>query len=197
MRVLRASEHKTTRWKNGGGETTEIAVSPGGAGLDDFDWRVSMARVADDGPFSIFAGVRRTLAVLAGGGVELTIDRAAPIALTRDTPPFAFAADLPTQARLLDGPIVDLNVMVRRDRCACRVIRVDLDHPQSLRPQGREALLICVDGSVRVETPAGEATLAPRDGLQGEAADSLWRLTPRAPGRAYLVEIWDGEERRG
>ena len=28
-------------WKNGGGETTEIAVSPPGAGLDDFDWRVA------------------------------------------------------------------------------------------------------------------------------------------------------------
>jgi environmental stress-induced protein Ves len=44
-------------WKNGGGETTEIAVFPDGAGLSDFDWRVSMARVDGDGPFSSFPGI--------------------------------------------------------------------------------------------------------------------------------------------
>ena len=48
-------------WKNGGGETAEIAVSPPGAALDDFDWRLSMARVETDGPFSAFPGIDRTL----------------------------------------------------------------------------------------------------------------------------------------
>ncbi|MBV9975040.1 MAG: HutD family protein, partial [Hyphomicrobiales bacterium] len=61
MRVLRAGQHRRMPWKNGGGETTEIIASPEGAGLDEFDWRISMARVATDGPFSRFAGVDRTL----------------------------------------------------------------------------------------------------------------------------------------
>ena len=30
-------------WKNGGGTTREVAVSPEGAGLDDFAWRISLA----------------------------------------------------------------------------------------------------------------------------------------------------------
>ena len=43
LRVIRAAECQTMPWKNGGGETTEIAVFPSGAGLDDFEWRISMA----------------------------------------------------------------------------------------------------------------------------------------------------------
>ncbi|MDP1908248.1 MAG: HutD family protein, partial [Hyphomicrobium sp.] len=43
MRILRAKDYRRMPWKNGGGETTEIAISPEGAALDSFDWRVSMA----------------------------------------------------------------------------------------------------------------------------------------------------------
>jgi hypothetical protein len=58
--LLRAADHRTMPWKNGGGETTEIAVSPPHAGLADFDWRISMAKVASDGSFSIFPEIDRT-----------------------------------------------------------------------------------------------------------------------------------------
>jgi len=61
MKILRSADHKRMPWKNGGGETVEIAISPQGAGLADFDWRVSMATVASDGPFSVFPGIDRTL----------------------------------------------------------------------------------------------------------------------------------------
>jgi environmental stress-induced protein Ves len=70
MRKLAPPSYRTMPWKNGGGTTIEIARSPEppeGAGLDDLDWRVSMARVDGPGPFSRFEGVDRTLAVLDGG----------------------------------------------------------------------------------------------------------------------------------
>src|SRR5580704_9253002 len=73
MRLLPAGQHRRMPWKNGGGETTEIAVAPEGAGLDALDWRVSMARVATDGPFSAFPSIDRTLSVLAGVGIALAI----------------------------------------------------------------------------------------------------------------------------
>ena len=44
-------------WKNGGGSTTEIAVWPNGAGLDEFDWRISLATITQSGPFSFFPGI--------------------------------------------------------------------------------------------------------------------------------------------
>lgn len=190
MRVLRSSQRKTTPWKNGGGETTEIAVSPPGAGLDNFDWRVSTARVAKDGPFSTFPGVDRTLAVLSGAGVSLRVGGRPPVTLTTSTPPFAFPADLPTRAELLQDAIADLNVMVRRGKFTHRVTHVPLEAPHSLSVQGTETLLFCVEGMVRVETSQGVDTLASRDALWSEGKNSVWCLSPVAVGFAFLVEIW-------
>ena len=91
-------------WKNGGGETMEIAVSPEGSGLDRFDWRVSMARIARDGPFSDFADVDRTLAILDGAGLRLAIAGRAPVELTAASAPLSFPADLPTTATSPTAP---------------------------------------------------------------------------------------------
>ena len=60
-------------WKNGQGETVEIARSPDGEGLDDFDWRVSVAPVVADGAFSMFPGIERTIAVIEGSGMALDV----------------------------------------------------------------------------------------------------------------------------
>ena len=54
-------------WKNGGGSTTQIAVFPPDAGFEDFDWRISLATIAEDGAFSEFPGVERTLALVVPG----------------------------------------------------------------------------------------------------------------------------------
>ena len=73
-------------WMNGGGETIEIAVSPEGAGLASFDWRVSMARVTQPGPFSSFTGVDRTLAILDGAGLTVAVAGRHPVELTAASP---------------------------------------------------------------------------------------------------------------
>ena len=58
----------TAPWKNGGGVTHEIAKSEeDGAWL----WRLSIAEVATDGPFSAFLGLSRILTVIEGEGLQL------------------------------------------------------------------------------------------------------------------------------
>ena len=47
----RSADYRRMRWKNGLGETAQIAISPDGAALDGFEWRISMAHVEADGPF--------------------------------------------------------------------------------------------------------------------------------------------------
>ena len=121
MRVLAKTDHKRMAWKNGGGETVEVLVHPPGAGLSEFDWRVSMAHVAADGPFSCFEGIDRTLALLDGEGMRLRIEGQGETTLTGDSAPLSFPADAPTEAFLLGGPIMDLNVMTRRGRMSHRV----------------------------------------------------------------------------
>jgi environmental stress-induced protein Ves len=64
--VIAPSQYRRTPWKNGGGLTEEIAAHPEGAALDGFDWRISIAAVDRDGPFSRFPGVDRTITLIEG-----------------------------------------------------------------------------------------------------------------------------------
>ena len=124
MRIIRAADCLVMPWKNGGGTTTEIAVAPEGASLNDFDWRISMAHVGQDGPFSSFPGIDRTLSVLTGAGITLAFGDGERIRLDRGSAPYPFAADRAVEGLLVDGAIDDLNVMSRRGRWRHRVERL-------------------------------------------------------------------------
>jgi uncharacterized protein len=122
VKILRASERVSTPWKNGGGTTTEVAVHPPGAGFDDFGWRVSIADVRQGGPFSPFPGIDRCLAVLEGE-MSLTIANRSPVMVSPATPPALFSGDDGTDATLIGGAVVDLNVMTRRGAFAAKVAK--------------------------------------------------------------------------
>ena len=61
-------------WKNGAGLTREIAVARNAATECGFDWRLSVAEVARDAPFSAFPGVDRCIVLLRGAGLQLGAD---------------------------------------------------------------------------------------------------------------------------
>ncbi len=96
-------------WRNGGGITHEIATWPTDG---DWRWRVSVARIDRDGPFSAFEGVQRWFAVLEGEGVELNW-RDSQRRLGVHDDPHAFAGAPACDARLLGGPTLDFNLMAR------------------------------------------------------------------------------------
>jgi uncharacterized protein len=123
MRILRADDYRVMPWKNGKGATREIAVHPEGATLDDFLWRISLAQVDATGSFSTFPGCDRTLCLVRGGPLHLSIEKSAPVRLARDSAPFQFAADVAADVTALDAPVVDFNVMVRRGRYRAGVER--------------------------------------------------------------------------
>ncbi|MGB7479405.1 MAG: HutD family protein, partial [Burkholderiaceae bacterium] len=100
MRKLTAADYAVMPWKNGGGVTTELAIAPAGASLDDFDWRISSAEVCAAGPFSGFDGIERSLAILDGAGLRLRIDGDTEVVLRPDIAPFAFAGERPVEAEL-------------------------------------------------------------------------------------------------
>ncbi|MFE5029786.1 HutD family protein [Streptomyces sp. NPDC056656] len=113
VRLLPAAERTAAAWKNGGGVTRNIAASPPDAGTDDFVWRVSLADVAGDGPFSAFPDVDRTLTMVEGAGMELTVGDDHRTVDERYAPQH-FRGDVPTDCHLIDGPVVNFNVMWRR-----------------------------------------------------------------------------------
>jgi environmental stress-induced protein Ves len=188
MRILRAAEYRSMPWKNGGGVTTEIAISPVGAGLDDFDWRVSTARVEGGGPFSQFAGVDRTLAVLDGEGLVLELADRPPSEVSSASAPLFFPADVPTQASLIAGPITDLNVMTRRGRMTHVVERLAILTPLEIRAEADTTLVLCVEGNVKVSGD-GQARIGPLDALLLEPGAPGLRLEPARTATLFVIRI--------
>ena len=133
-------------WKNGGGSTTELAIAPPGASLDKFDWRISLATIAADGPFSQFNGVDRSLALIDGPGVFLDIDEEDRFALGEDAQLIEFAGESHVIATLAGGPTTDFNVMTRRDRCHHKLGRRVLDGTSEFAPRGDLSILFLAEG---------------------------------------------------
>jgi environmental stress-induced protein Ves len=126
---------------------------------------VSLAEVAADGPFSAFPDVDRTLTVVEGAGMDLTVGGERRLVNTRYEPRH-FRGDVPTDCRLLDGPVVNLNVMWRRGAGSTA--------PTVAVVRGRlrvcaGALVVALDGSAEV---AG-LTLGPYDAVQLGAEDAV------------------------
>lgn len=198
LRLIRAAECRRMPWKNGGGFTTEVAVFPPESGLDDFLWRVSMAQIAGDGPFSAFAGIDRTLTLLEGDGLELHIGDAAAHTLVPGSPPLSFAADVPTYARLLGGAVTDLNVMTRRGvlRHVVTALKVPPTTTLDRTTSAPTVLWLCHRGRMRVEltTASGGFDLKRGDTLLAQAiAERSWRIAGHTVSEAFLVEIWPAE----
>lgn len=178
MRILRSKDYRRMRWKNGGGETTEIIVSPDGAALDAFDWRVSMAYVSSDGPFSLFPGIDRTLAILSGNGVRLRVDGVGVVDLTKAAAPFTFRADAASGADLIGGPITDLNVMSRRGVVRHTLSRTVMSEPIRIATSGEAVLVLVQGGGARIEAGEIQDTLADGDSLLLSAGHEDVMMTP-------------------
>jgi uncharacterized protein len=154
--LFRADDLVAAPWKNGGGATREIAAYPPGSTFDDFAWRVSIADVDADGPFSRFAGIDRTIVLLDGNGMELVLDGAAGHRLDQPFEPFEFAGETGVAAVLIDGPTRDFNLMVRRELATGSLtvlhgpgeVAIDRDIRILFIARGRAAL---VDGNERTE----------------------------------------------
>ncbi|MYM74822.1 HutD family protein [Duganella sp. FT134W] len=132
-------------WKNGGGSTTEIAVSPAGATLDNFDWRVSLATIAQDGPFSSFPGIDRSLALVHGDGVLLDFGDERFV-LSPSEPLIEFAGEDAVHATVTGLQTTDFNVMTRRGQCRHRLELLTVRGKQTLKRRSATTLLFLADG---------------------------------------------------
>jgi uncharacterized protein len=120
LEILTPDRFKTSPWKNGGGVTHEIArAEEGGRWL----WRLSVAEVAADGPFSRFDGLARILTVIEGAGIDLVTPGG--VLPARPLCPLAFHGETPVEGKLRSGPIRDLNVIYDPLRIQALVERLD------------------------------------------------------------------------
>ena len=176
-------------WKNGGGSTTELVAHPSDASLDSFDWRISMATVASDGPFSSFANIDRTLAVIGGRGLVLNVGEGEPIIMAPGSVPARFAGDVATSAKLISGPITDLNVMTRRGRFTHRLIQVKRTTSYDCTGGADVVLVLSLDGRTAVTSGDDEALLAHGDSvIVDQASMAEFQIDP-GTALCYLVAL--------
>ena len=112
MQIFTELDFKIMPWKNGGGVTTELFC------LNDPThssvlFRLSIARVEYDGPFSNFLGIDRTLLLLKGKGFNLESINSNTV-IEFNSAPFNFKGEDSVKCTLIDGPCVDFNVMTAR-----------------------------------------------------------------------------------
>ena len=127
MTLIPGNEYRRERWKNGLGWTREILRSPDAR--EDWDWRLSIAEVDKDGPFSAFPGVDRELVLLAGEGMRLRFDDGEQIDLMPPHDRARFAGERAIQAELVSGPTQDFNLMWKRDRIEASLLHRPLVGP--------------------------------------------------------------------
>ena len=119
-------------WKNGRGMTrtllTQSVASRHPAGEPPpWSWRISVAELQANGPFSVFDDVDRTLVLLSGG--ELILHRPDGRAvLDRPGAQVSFRGEESIQATITPAPAQALNVMARRGSVRSTV-RVISGHP--------------------------------------------------------------------
>lgn len=176
-------------WKNGGGTTTQIAIEPPDAGFDDFDWRISLATIAEDGEFSAFPGVDRTLALVDGNGASIDIDGESQVLLCPDDPVLAFGGESRLVAKLNHGPTTDFNVMTRRARCTHQFGARRLEGESRFAPRGDVSVLFLAEGdSLAVSSDAERIGMVRYDTVVFDN-NVLWTLEA-GQGLIFIVDIF-------
>jgi environmental stress-induced protein Ves len=183
IQVLRFEQHRRMPWRNGGGVTYEVASSPAGADLAGFDWRISIAEVEAGGPFSTFPGIDRTIILLEGEWMALTVDGRRHQFGIRE--PFSFPGDSET---LCEVPIPsrDLNVMTRRGRATASIAVLEADSAVRDGIDGDEAVVVCLTPSVRLASADREVALG---ALDAALATDSGPLTIRGDGVVAVIHL--------
>ena len=160
LQVIRKASFTATPWKNGGGITHEAIRVPAS---DPFRWRVSVAHIDAPGPFSEFAEYNRKMVLLRGAGIELRFADGTHKALRKVGELVEFDGGLAAHCELLNGPCVDLNLMVSKSDSA--VVRVErfIESLAVSASRNETTLVFAIDRGLTLETTGKTVTLEPWD----------------------------------
>lgn len=159
-------------WRNGGGVTQTLARH--GA-----EWRVSVAQVERDGPYSRFDGIERLSFLLRGKGVTLrhgaSVIRLAPLTAVE------YDGGTAWDATLVDGPVTALNVMTAAGRYRTTVNPIVV---ATIVPPGCAAIVISLDSACRYSEPdiGTDSAIAPGQFMIASGIDRPLRFEPAHHG---------------
>jgi environmental stress-induced protein Ves len=176
-KVISKNQYRRSIWKNGLGHTDEIAIYPEGADLrrGDFSWRVSSARIEQPSSFSMFPEHDRVLVILSGAGVRLfhRFEEGDPEEIAELAPlaSYEFPGDIQSRCELIDGPVQDLSVFIRKGAFEAQVRAIELSGQSTERwtAEGRWNFAYAAEGGFQVLESGEEVLrLEPGDSLAVE-----------------------------
>jgi len=161
IKIIKPSQFKVIPWKNGQGETTELAINTTGD-LDHFDWRLSIATVASDGFFSDFSGYDRNLVLIEGNGISLKHDDKQVDVLKNRLDIASFSGSCKTYGKLVNGVIKDFNIMTNNTKFLPNIHCYDESKKVVIRlTSTSECFAYSLTDDIAVETYTKENTLVP------------------------------------
>jgi len=140
FKIYSPQSFQTLPWRNGLGSTVELLAETPNKN-EAFSWRLSIASVANDGPFSDFSGYDRTLLLLEGSGITLNKPNGVFKVLNSSLDYANFKGEDLIDATLHDGPIKDFNIMTLRSICTSSVTAID-ETSESLLNINADKLLV-------------------------------------------------------
>jgi len=185
-RVVPANEYRRERWRNGAGWTREIAAEPEG----DWAWRLSIAEIEQDGPFSRFPGIDREIVLLSGNGVRLRFDEGGVHALEPPHGRLRFAGEAGVHGELIDGVTQDFNLMWRRDLVDAQLWHRPLVGPMVIfADAGTTWAVHLLAGQARFADDSGLPSLQAGDTALLRAGDTRLRHVLDGGGEVLLVQL--------
>ena len=140
FKIYSPQSFQTLPWRNGLGSTVELLAETPNKN-EAFSWRLSIASVANDGPFSDFSGYDRTLLLLEGSGITLNKPNGIFKVLNSSLDYANFKGEDLIDATLHNGPIKDFNIMTLRSICTSSVTAIN-ETSESLLNINADKLLV-------------------------------------------------------
>jgi environmental stress-induced protein Ves len=182
--IIPASKFKTIPWKNGKGNTIELAINEGG-NLDSFEWRLSMASVVEDGVFSDFSGYLRNLILIKGEGIELIHDDKVTDKLSRLLTMATFDGACKTMGKLTHDAITDFNIITNHKSHNVEV-NTYLTLSKITLPAKTLCFIYCLDDDAKISLSDSDIILPAGDLGQLSANNSQ---TVTVSGQKMIVVI--------
>jgi environmental stress-induced protein Ves len=182
-RIVRLQDVSPSPWKNGRGQTRELLTWPEG---EPWRLRVSVAEIASDGQFSSFHGVTRWFAVVAGQGVVLRFG-SEERNLSVGSDPLRFDGSWSPGCRLIDGPTLDLNLMLSGGRSTMTAAYPGKPWTENFAQRG-----LFVRAAGRWVPEQGEPVALPANSLLWDfaAGSGGWRFDPDSVAPEIAVAGW-------
>lgn len=190
VRILRGQDYRRERWRNGAGWTRQVHAEPAADGSAEWDWRLSIAEIDADAPFSAFPGVDRVLVLLHGNGMRLRFGDGEVHELLPPHDRLRFAGERALVGELVDGPTRDFNLMWRRD-----AIDASLWHRPLVGSMlvfvdpGETWALHVLAGQARIDGVADAESLAAGDSALLRAGDARRRYLLDGGGELLVMRL--------